>query len=142
MKQSQQARCFVKMLKTSPRKLNLVLGLVRGQKINVALNRLMMSKKRISDAVKKAVLSAVANAENNHGLDPEKLIVSETWSGKAMTLKRMRPGSRGQAKRILKPFSNLTVIVAEEKIEEKAEEKQKKAPAVKKDEKKSVGEGK
>ena len=116
MKQAKNARCFVKMIKTSPRKLNLVAGLVRSKGINQALNALMLSKRRVAEAVKKAVLSAVANAENNHGMQPEKLIISEAYVGKAMTLKRMRPGSRGQAKRISKPFSNLTIVVSEKEV--------------------------
>ncbi len=114
-----QVRCFVKMIKTSPYKLNLVTRLIRGQSVSSALSSLVLSKKRIADLVKKALMSAVANAENNHKLNPEKLIVVEAYVGKAMTLKRIRPGSRGQAKKILKPFSNLTIIVEEKKRQKK-----------------------
>ncbi len=118
-----RVRCFVKMIKTSPYKLNLVTRLIRGQSVSSALSSLVLSKKRIADLVKKALMSAVANAENNHKLNPEKLIVVEAYVGKAMTLKRIRPGSRGQAKKILKPFSNLTIIVEEKKPAKKTNKK-------------------
>ncbi|MBN1783984.1 MAG: 50S ribosomal protein L22 [Alphaproteobacteria bacterium] len=109
-----QARCFVKMIKTSPQKLNLVAGTIRNKAVGNALNLLTFSKKRIAGAVKKALMSAIANAENTHGMNAEKLVVVEAYVGKAMTLKRIRPAARGQAHRILKPFSNLTIIVAEQ----------------------------
>lgn len=108
-----QVRCFVKMIKGSPRKLNLVAQMIRKKPVNSALNMLSLSKKRMAESVKKAVLSAIANAQNNHGLNPEKLSVQEAYVGKAMVLKRVQPGSRGQANKILKPFSNLTVVVSE-----------------------------
>ncbi|MHA1541035.1 MAG: 50S ribosomal protein L22 [Alphaproteobacteria bacterium] len=114
-----QVRCFVKMIKTSPRKLNLVAGTIRKKSVGNAINSLVLSKKRIAEVVRKAVLSAVANAENNYGLNPEKLEIVEAYVGKAMTLKRIRAGSRGQAKKILKPFASLTVVVAEKTIEKK-----------------------
>lgn len=109
-----QARCFVKMIKTSPQKLNLVAGMIRKKAVGNALNLLTFSKKRVAGVVKKALLSAIANAENTHNMNAEKLVVVEAYVGKAMTLKRIRPAARGQAHRILKPFSNLTIIVAEQ----------------------------
>ncbi len=128
-----QVRCFVKMIKTSPRKLNLVVGTIRKKTIGNAINSLVLSKKRIAEVVRKAVLSAVANAENNHGLNPERLEVVEAYVGKAMVLKRIRAGSKGQAKRILKPFASLTVVVAEKAIEKKTGKANKKTETIKED---------
>ncbi|MCT4552282.1 MAG: 50S ribosomal protein L22 [Alphaproteobacteria bacterium] len=108
-----QARVFVKMLKTSPQKLNLVAGLIRGKNVETALNLLTFSKKRVANEVKKAVLSAMANAEKNHGLDVDRLIVSEAYVGKAMKLKRFRARARGRAAKVFKHFANLTIVVEE-----------------------------
>ena len=108
----------LRMLKISPQKLNLVAQLIRGKKVDKALAELTFSKKRISDDVKKCLQSAIANAENNHNLDVDELIVSEAYVGKNITLKRGRPRARGRFGKILKPFSELTIKVSQ--IEEQA----------------------
>ena len=92
-------------------KLNLVAQLIRGKKVGKALSDLTFSKKRISDDVKKCLQSAVANAENNHNLDVDELVVAEAYVGKNITLKRGRPRARGRFGKLLKPFSELTIKV-------------------------------
>ena len=106
-----EAMAKLKMLKTSPQKLNLVAQLIRGKKVGKALSDLTFSKKRISDDVKKCLQSAVANAENNHNLEVDELIVAEAYVGKNITLKRGRPRARGRFGKLLKPFSELTIKV-------------------------------
>jgi large subunit ribosomal protein L22 len=106
-----EAMAKLRMLKTSPQKLNLVAGLIRGQKVEKALTDLTFSKKRIAIDVKKCLQSAIANAENNHGLDVDDLVVVEAYVGKNLTLKRGRPRARGRFGKILKPFSELTIKV-------------------------------
>ena len=106
-----EAMAKLKMLKTSPQKLNLVAQLIRGKKVGKALSDLTFSKKRISDDVKKCLQSAVANAENNHNLDVDELIVAEAYVGKNIRLKRGRPRARGRFGKLLKPFSELTIKV-------------------------------
>jgi large subunit ribosomal protein L22 len=113
-----EAMAKLKMLKTSPQKLNLVAQLIRGKKVGKALSDLTFSKKRISDDVKKCLQSAVANAENNHNLDVDELVVAEAYVGKNITLKRGRPRARGRFGKLLKPFSELTIKVRQ--IEEQA----------------------
>ncbi len=113
-----EAMAKVRMLRTSGQKLNLVAQMIRGKKVDKALTDLTFSKKRISDDVKKCLQSAIANAENNHNLDVDGLIVAEAWVGKNMTLKRGRPRARGRFGKILKPFSELTILVRE--VEEQA----------------------
>jgi large subunit ribosomal protein L22 len=108
-----EAKCVARMLRVSPQKLNLLAQLIRGKKVETALADLEFSRKRISVEVKKALESAIANAENNHELDVDDLIVSEAYVGKAMVMKRFSPRARGRAGRIEKPFSNLTIIVRE-----------------------------
>ena len=106
-----EAMAKLKMLKTSPQKLNLVAQLIRGKKVGKALSDLTFSKKRISDDVKKCLQSAVANAENNHNLDVDELVVAEAYVGKNITLKRGRPRARRRFGKLLKPFSELTIKV-------------------------------
>ena len=106
-----EAIAKVRMLKTSPQKLNLVSKMIRNKPVNVALAHLKFSRKRIALDVKKCLESAVANAENNHDLDIEELIVSEAFVGKNLVLKRGRPRARGRYGKILKPFSQLTIKV-------------------------------
>ena len=106
-----EAMAKLRMLRTSPQKLNLVAQLIRGKKVGKALSDLTFSKKRISDDVKKCLQSAVANAENNHNLDVDELIVAEAYVGKNITLKRGRPRARGRFGKLLKPFSELTIKV-------------------------------
>jgi large subunit ribosomal protein L22 len=106
-----EAMAKAKMLRVSPQKLNLVAGLIRGKKVEKALADLTFSKKRIAGDVKKCLQSAIANAENNHGLDVDDLVVAEAWVGKNITLKRGRPRARGRFGKIMKPFSELTIKV-------------------------------
>ena len=100
-----------RMLKTSPQKLNLVAGMIRGKPVDKALALLTFSKRRIAGDVKKTLESAIANAENNHGLDVDELVVAEAWVGKNLVMKRGRPRARGRFGRIHKPFSQITIKV-------------------------------
>ena len=113
-----EAMAKLRMLRTSPQKLNLVAAMIRGKKVDRALNDLTFSKKRIAKDVRKCLQSAIANAENNHNLDVDELIVAEAYVGKNLVLKRGRPRARGRFGRILKPFSELTIKVRE--VEEQA----------------------
>ncbi|MEL7106961.1 MAG: 50S ribosomal protein L22 [Pseudomonadota bacterium] len=106
-----EAMAKTRMLKTSPQKLNLVAAMIRGKKVEKALADLAFSKRRISEDVRKCLQSAIANAENNHNLDVDELIVAEAWVGKHLTMKRGRPRARGRYGRIIKPFSELTIKV-------------------------------
>jgi large subunit ribosomal protein L22 len=108
-----EAMAKLRMLRTSPQKLNLVAGLIRGKKVDKALADLTFSKKRIAIDVKKCLQSAVANAENNHGLDVDNLVVAEAWVGKNLVMKRGRPRARGRFGKIMKPFSEITIKVRE-----------------------------
>ena len=108
-----QAYAKAKSIRTSGQKLNLVAKSIRGCNIKVAIDQLTFSKKRISREVLKVLNSAIANAENNFGLDIDKLVVSEAYVGKSLVMKRMRPRARGRAARILKPFSKLTILLKE-----------------------------
>ena len=101
------------MLRVSPQKLNLLAQLIRGKKVSTALADLEFSRKRISTEVRKALESAIANAENNHELDVDDLVVGEACVGKDMVMKRFSPRARGRAGRIEKPFSNITIVVRE-----------------------------
>ena len=113
-----EAKAVGRMIRTSPQKLNLVAQLIRGKKAEQALNDLTFSRRRVSGEVKKVLQSAIANAENNHNLDVDSLIVSEAYVGKNLIMKRFRARAKGRAARILKPFSQLTIVVRE--VEEKA----------------------
>ena len=113
-----EAQAVLHMVRTSPRKLNLVAQLIRGKKVSAALADLEFSQKRIAKSVKKTLQSAIANAENNHQLDVDNLVVAEAHVGKALVMKRFNPRARGRVGRIFKPFSNLTVVVRE--VEESA----------------------
>ncbi|QXX74077.1 50S ribosomal protein L22 [Methylovirgula sp. HY1] len=108
-----EAKAVCRMLRVSPQKLNLVAQLIRGKAVDKALADLQFSRKRIAGDVKKTLESAIANAENNHGLDVDDLVVAEAFVGKALVMKRFSPRARGRAGRIEKPFSNLTIIVRE-----------------------------
>ncbi len=110
-----EAKVVVRNLRTSPRKLNLVAGTIRGMAAEAALAELSFSKRRIANDVKKALQSAIANAENNHQLDVDRLYVSEASVGKSFVMKRFRARARGRAGRLLKPWSRLTVVVRERK---------------------------
>ena len=113
-----EAFAKTKMLRTSPQKLNLVAAMIRGKKVDKALADLTFSKRRIAGDVKKALQSAIANAENNHGLDVDNLIVAEAWVGKNLVMKRGRPRARGRFGKIMKPFSEITIKVRQ--VEEQA----------------------
>jgi len=106
-----EARAVGRMIRVSPQKLNLVAQTIRGKKVEAALAELTFSKKRIARDVKKILQSAVANAENNHDLDVDDLVVSEAFVGKNLVMKRFRPRARGRVGRIMKPFSQLTIVV-------------------------------
>ena len=113
-----EAMAKLRMIRISPQKLNLVAQMIRGSKVDKALADLEFSRKRISTDVKKCLESAIANAENNHGLDIDSLIVKEAYVGKNMVMKRFRARARGRGARILKPFAELTIVVSE--VEEAA----------------------
>ena len=113
-----EAMAKLRMLRTSPQKLNLVAQLIRGKKVDKALADLTFSQKRIAVDVKKCLQSAIANAENNHNLDVDELVVAEAYVGKNLVLKRGRPRARGRFGALRKPFSELTIKVRE--VEEQA----------------------
>jgi large subunit ribosomal protein L22 len=106
-----EANAVLHMVRISPQKLNLVAGIIRGLKVDKALANLTFSKKRISADVKKLLESAIANAENNHGLDVDNLVVAEASVGKALVMKRFRARARGRGAKILKPFSRMRIVV-------------------------------
>lgn len=106
-----EAKAVARMLRISPQKLNLVAALIRGKKVSSALADLQFSRKRIAGDVKKCLESAIANAENNHDLDVDDLIVAEAHVGKSIVMKRFAPRGRGRSGRIFKPFSHLTIVV-------------------------------
>jgi large subunit ribosomal protein L22 len=112
-----EARAIAKNLRVSPQKLNLVAGLIRGKKVEKALADLEFSRKRIAQDVRKCVMSAVANAENNHDLDVNSLIVAEAYVGKNLVMKRFAARGRGRGFSIMKPFSQITVVVRETEAE-------------------------
>ena len=113
-----EAKAVINRIRISPQKLNLVAALIRGMDVNVALTQLSFSSKRISGDVKKALQSAIANAENNHNLNVDSLYVKEAYVGKNLVMKRMHTRGRGKSARVFRPFANLTLIVREK--EEKA----------------------
>ncbi|HSM19234.1 MAG TPA: 50S ribosomal protein L22 [Hyphomicrobiales bacterium] len=113
-----EARAVNRMLRISPQKLNLVAEMIRGKKVGPALADLTFSRKRIAEEVRKTLEAAIANAENNHDLDVDDLVVAEAYVGKNLVLKRGRPRARGRYGRIMKPFSQLTIVVRQ--IEETA----------------------
>jgi large subunit ribosomal protein L22 len=115
-----EAMAVSRMLKTSPQKLNLVAAMIRNKPVEKALSDLTFSKKRVSEDVKKTLQSAIANAENNHGLDVDELVVAEAFVGKNLVLKRMRPRARGRMGKILKPFAQVTIKVRQVAAEEQA----------------------
>jgi large subunit ribosomal protein L22 len=109
-----EALAISKMLKTSPQKLNLVAALIRKKPVARALSDLAFSKKRVAIDVRKTLQSAIANAENNHNLDVDELIVAEAYVGKNLVMKRGRPRARGRYGKIMKPFSQITIKVRQE----------------------------
>ena len=108
-----EAKAFAKSIRISPQKLNLIAQRIRGKSCEDALNELKFSRRRVAGEVKKVLQSAIANAENNHQLDVDRLEVAEATAGRQFVIKRWRPRARGRVGRIMKPFSNLTVVVRE-----------------------------
>lgn len=106
-----EAKAVTRNIRISPQKLNLVAQMIRGKKVAAALADLEFSRKRIADDVKKTLESAIANAENNHSLDVDDLVVAQAFVGKALVMKRFSPRGRGRANRIEKPFAHLTIVV-------------------------------
>lgn len=115
-----EARAVTRTVRVSPQKLNLVAAMIRGKPVQTALADLSFSKKRIAGTVKKTLQSAIANAENNHDLDVDSLVVAEAYVGKSIVMKRFHVRGRGRASRILRPFSHLTIVVREVEQEEAA----------------------
>lgn len=113
-----EAKAVARMMRVSPQKLNLVAALIRGKSVQAALNDLEFSRKRIAKQVRKTLESAIANAENNHELDVDDLVVAEAHVGRAMVIKRFHARGRGKASGIQRPFSHLTIVVRQ--IEEQA----------------------
>lgn len=124
-----QAKAIGRMIRTSPRKLNLVAQLIRGKSAEAALTELTFSRKRVAKVVKKVLQSAIANAENNHDLDVDDLVVSEASVGKNMVLRRFHARARGRGASIEKPFSQVTIIVEERREEKTPEPKKTKGKA-------------
>ena len=116
-----EAKAVSRMLRVSPQKLNLVAQLIRGKKVASALADLQFSRKRIAKDVRKCLELAIANAENNHDLDVDDLVVAEAHVGKSIVIKRFTPRGRGRVGRIFKPFSHLTIVVRQ--VEEQAQAK-------------------
>jgi len=109
-----QAMAMAKVMRVSPRKLNLVAQMIRGLNVDQALAQLTFSRRQIAASVKDVLLSAIANAENNHDLDVDRLVVAEASVGKSLVMKRIRPRARGRAGRIHKPFSRLRIVVQQQ----------------------------
>jgi large subunit ribosomal protein L22 len=134
-----EAKAVIRRLRISPRKLGLVAGLIRGMKVGQALTQLSFSEKRIANDVKKALQSAIANAENNHNLNVDELVIKEAYVGKNLVMKRFHTRGRGKSAAIKKPYANLTLIVREQSDEAPAAAKKpekkaaKKKPAAKKE---------
>lgn len=118
--QDGEARAVARNIRTSPQKLNLVAQMIRGKSAGKALTDLTFSSRRVAQHVKKLLESVVANAENNHNMDIDRLYVSEATVGKAIVMKRFRARARGRVGRIQKPFSNLTIVVREKEDEKDA----------------------
>ena len=117
-KNKPSSKAIGKMIRISPYKLNLEAKSIRGRKVDDALSYLEFSKKRISNTVRDILQSAIANAENNHALDIDKLYIDEAYVGKNMVMKRFRARARGRAAKIIKPFSQLTIILKEKNFED------------------------
>ena len=132
-KENDFAKVYLKSIRVSPKKLNLIISPIRGLNVEKALNYLSFSQKRISYQIKKALQSAIANAENNHQLDVDKLYVHEASVGKGLVMKRFKARAKGRGNRILKPFSNLTIKLKEQSDVKEINKKEK----IKKEGKKS-----
>jgi large subunit ribosomal protein L22 len=137
-----EAKAIAKNIRFSPQKLNLVAELIRGKKVNEAMADLEFSRKRVAQDVRKCVMSAVANAENNHGLDVDELVVAEAYVGKNIVMKRFAARGRGRGFQVLKPFSQITVVVRQKAEEAEAKKAKKAKPAAKKADAKPASKGK
>ena len=128
-----QVKAVARTIRISPQKLNLVAETIRGLKVDKALAQLTFSRKRVAGEVKKLLTGAIANAENNFGMDIDNLVVAEAYVGKAMVMKRWHAAAKGSGHRILKPFSNMTIVVkeAEKEVKKESKKETKKAPAKK-----------
>ena len=118
-KNSSSVKAVNKNVRSSPRKISLVLDYIRGKKADIALRDLDFARKRIAQDVSKTVKSAIANAENNYQYDIDNLFVKEAYVGKSLVMKRFRPRAKGRASPIKKPFSRITIVLEEKKIGEK-----------------------
>jgi large subunit ribosomal protein L22 len=116
-KNKNTVKAINKNVRSSPRKVNLLLKFIRGKKVDVAIRDLSFARQRIAFDIKKTVESAVSNAENNHQYDIDNLFISEAYVGKSIVLKRFRPRAKGRASAIKKPFSNVTIILSEKSKE-------------------------
>jgi len=123
-----KAMAKAKSIRTGARKLNMIAASIRGMKVDAALTQLSFEKRRVANEVKKVLQAAIANAENNHSLDVDRLFVSEAWSGRSFVMKRFRARARGRSASIEKPYSNLTIIVQERKEEAKKPKAKKSTP--------------
>jgi large subunit ribosomal protein L22 len=133
-----EAKAIARNIRVSPQKLNLVAEMIRGKKVQAAIADLEFSRKRIAEHVRKCVISAVANAENNHGLDVDDLIVAEAHVGKNMVLKRFHARGRGKASSVMRPFSQLTVVVRQVAEDDLPRKKRAPAPSAKRVAKEAV----
>ena len=114
------AKAVNRNIRSSPRKINLLLKYIRGKKADIAVRDLSFARQRIASEIKKTVMSAIANAENNNQYDIDKLYITEAYVGKSIVLKRFRPRAKGRASGIKKPYSNITIILSE-KVNKKKE---------------------
>jgi large subunit ribosomal protein L22 len=126
-----EAMAVGRNIRVSPRKLGVVAGLIRGKRVEAALSELTFSKRRIAQDVRKVLQSAIANAENNHQLDVDRLVVAEASVGKGLVMRRFHARARGRGAPILKPFSHLTIVVREREEEKKAPAKAAKSKGAK-----------
>ena len=126
-----QVKAVARTIRISPQKLNLVAETIRGLKVDKALAQLTFSRKRVAGEVKKLLTGAIANAENNFGMDIDTLVVLEAYVGKAMVMKRWHAAAKGSGHRILKPFSNMTIVVKEAEAKKETKKESSKAPAKK-----------
>lgn len=117
---SNESRAVLRMYRSSPQKVNLLAQQIRGMPVQRALNQLEFSRKRPADDIRKLLQSAIANAENNHGLDIDSLVVSEAFVGKNLVMKRIRARARGRAARIVKPFAQITIVLRDTSMEAEA----------------------
>lgn len=118
--QKKQVKAIGRSLRTSPYKLNQIAKMIRGKKAEIALNDLSFAPQKMAAAVRKVLNSAIANAENDHGLDVDRLVIAEAYVGKNLVMKRWRARARGRTATILKPFSQITIIVNEEEAKARA----------------------